>query len=106
MEIVVVALFFLFPALFALGGAWLIFKAVTTKTSLLWRATGLSGGLALLCLVTSGALTFAYGCSEETCEHPWFVDALRTFGLTVFVTAVVLLFVSAVEQHVRTWRRS
>jgi hypothetical protein len=74
---------------------------------LLWRATGLIGGLALLFLVASDAFTFVSGCGVETgCGDPWFVDLMRTVGLIAFAVAAVLLFASAVDQHVRTWRRS
>jgi len=104
METILAVLLLLFASLFAVAGGWLVYKGVASKTTWLWKATCLSGGLALLCLVTSGALTFAYGCGAETCDHPWFVDVMRTVGLTVFVVTVVLLFVGAVEQHVRTWR--
>jgi hypothetical protein len=106
MDTFVFALLFLFAALFAVAGAGLVYTAVTTKTTWLWSATGLSSGLALVCLVTSGALTFVFGCGAESCDHPQFVDVMRTAGLVAFVTAVVLLFASAVDQHVRTWRRS
>jgi hypothetical protein len=106
MTTILAALLFVFAALFAVGGAWLVYKAVTSKTTRLWRATGLCGGLALLCLVTSGALTFASGCGKESCDTSWFADAMRTVGLIAFVTAVVLLFASAVDQYARTWRRS
>jgi hypothetical protein len=106
-EIVVIALFLLFPALFGIGGAYLVYKALTTKTTLLWRATGLAGGLSLLLMVGTSVFTFLSGCGVDGgCSDPWFVDEVRNVGVILFVVAVVLLFASAVDQHLRTWWRS
>jgi hypothetical protein len=107
MDIVIVALFLLFPVLFGIAGAYLVYKALTTTTTLLWRSTGLVGGLSLLLLVGASVFTFLSGCGADSeCSDPWFVDQARNVGLILFAVAVVLLFAASVDQHLRTWRRS
>ena len=107
MDIVIDALFLLFPVLFGIAGAYLVYKALTTKTTWLWRATGLAGGLSLLLLVGTSAFTFLSGCGVDgECSDPWFVDQARNVGLILFAVAVVLLFAASVDQHLRSWRQS